>query len=189
MADAALIATFPRVTSILEATGLSDFSKIPNGDFYKERGSDIHMICQSIDSGEPDYWTGSELEGYAQAWLSFRQDTQFSPLEIELPVYHEQRRYRGTLDRLGTFGTSPDRVLLDIKGGFVADWVRLQTAAYAACLPDPEKIHRCGVQLKKNGKYVVSPEFKDYRGDSNTFFCLVATVHARTNYGKITPEE
>lgn len=187
--DAAVIATFPRVTWILEATGISDFSKIPNGDFYKQRGTDVHMATVDVDTAIPDYWTGTDLEGYVNAWKAFKEDTQFHPLLIESQVHHEQRQYRGTLDRVGTFGDSIDRVLLDIKAGIVADWVPLQTAAYAACLPEPQKIKRCGVQLKKDGRYVVSPEYKDYRSDSNTFFCLVATVHARTHYGKILQEE
>jgi hypothetical protein len=184
-----VIATFPRVTWILETTGISDFAKIPNGDFYKQRGADVHMITADIDNGRPDYWTGGDLEGYAKAWIAFKQDTQFNPLLVESPVHHEQRQYRGTLDRVGTFGSSSDRILLDIKAGIVADWVPLQTAAYASCLPEPQKIKRCGVQLKKDGHYAVSPEYKDYRRDSNTFFCLVATVHARTVYGKFIQEK
>lgn len=184
-----IIATWPRVTAILEAAGISDFSKIPDGDFYKQRGSDVHLICADIDSGIPDYWTGGDLEGYADAWKAFKQDTQFQPSMIEAPVFHPDRRYRGTLDRVGTFGDSTDRVLLDIKAGIVAGWVALQTAAYAACLPEPQKIRRCGVQLKKNGKYQTTGEYKDYRNDSNIFFCLVATINARTHYGRTIPEE
>ncbi len=186
---AAVIDTFPRVTWILETTGISDFSRIPNGDFYKQRGSEGHMVTADIDNGIPDYWTGSDLEGYAQAWMAFKEDTRFKPLLIESKVHHAQRRYRGTLDRIGVFGESPDRILLDLKMGIVADWVALQTAAYAACFPEPHKIKRAGVQLKKNGKYTISPEYKDYRNDSNTFFCLVATVHARTHYGRMIQEE
>lgn len=187
--DPNVIADWPRVTWILQAAGIADFSKIPNGEFYMQRGQDVHLICADIDSGIPDYWTGGDLEGYAKAWIAFKEDTGFRPSMIETPVNHPQRRYRGTLDRVGTFGDSPDRVLLDIKAGIVAAWVPLQTAAYAACLDEPAKIKRCGVQLKSNGRYVVSPEYKDYRTDSNTFFCLVASVHARGLYGKAIVED
>ena len=191
-------ALWPSVTFILETTGIADFSQIPNGDLYKQRGSDIHMICESIDLGEPDYWSDGELAGYAQAWEAFRRDTDFRPVLIETRVAHEQRRYKGRLDRAGYFGSGMDLVVLDLKGGIVAEWVRLQTAAYAACLPDlkkydpqlpdtflhPEKSKRCGVQLRKDGRYTISAEYKDYRADSNYFFSLVATVHGRSLYGK-----
>src|SRR4026207_565083 len=62
------ISSWPRVTRILEATGVADYSKIPNAEFYLSRGKDVHMICEDIDKGMPDYWTGGELAGYADAW-------------------------------------------------------------------------------------------------------------------------
>jgi hypothetical protein len=178
------LSTWPRVTFILETTGIADFSKIPNGDFYKQRGSDIHMICESIDRGEPDYWSDGDLAGYARAYLKFKEETKFKPKLIEHPVYHETRRYKGTLDRTGHFGDGP-LVLIDIKGGIVAEWVRLQTAAYAACLLQPETIPRHGLQLRKNGTFKLSEPYKDYRQDSNMFFSLVSSVHGRSLYGKI----
>lgn len=178
------IADWPRVTYILEATGVVDYSRIPNAEFYLSRGSDVHMIAADIDSELPDYWSDGDLAGYAAAWVKFKQETGFKPELIEHPVYHEGRRYKGTLDRLGKFGAGRDRVLLDIKSGIVADWVKLQTAAYAACLEKPETILRYGLQLKKDGNYKLSEPFKDYRTDSQYFFCLVSTLHGRTLYGK-----
>lgn len=183
--------SWPSVTGILKATGIADFSRLPNAELYLQRGSDVHMVCDSIDKEEPDYWTGTELEGYANAWKKFRLETEWRTLFIEARVLNPQRRYRGTLDRLGFFGQNTTRVLLDIKSGIVADWVKLQTAGYAACLEEPQTIQRCGVQLKKTGDYVLSAAYPDYRQDSNYFFSLVATVHGRTIYGKteILPEE
>lgn len=189
---------WPRVTRILEATGIADFSKIRNAEYYLQRGTDVHMIAASICKGEPDYWSGSELEGYAAAWQAFLADTQFRPILVEQPVFHEQRKYRGTLDYAGYFGGSADLVQLDVKSGIVADWVKLQTAAYTACLPDlrkvmpelpeacdhPAAVKRCGVQLMKTGRYKISAAYPDYRTDSNYFFSLVATIHGRSLYGK-----
>lgn len=183
------ITQWPRVTYILETTGIVDYSQIPNKAIYLTRGSDVHLITESIDRGEPDYWSDSDLSGYAKAWSQFRADTDFRPELIEHPVYHKVRRYKGRLDRLGRFGESKFRILLDIKSGIVADWVRLQLAAYAACFDRPEEIRRYGLQLKKDGTYRISEEFKDYRQDSNYFFSLVATVHGRSIYGKTTVED
>ncbi len=181
---------WPRVTHILKATGVADFTKIPNAEYYLQRGTDVHMICDSVDRNEPDYWTGGDLEGYAAAWIKFKENSGFVPRLIEGQVYNVQRMYRGTLDRFGHFDDDPDdRVLLDIKSGIVADWVALQTAAYAACLDSPQTIRRFGLQLKKDGTYRLSPEFKDYRRDSNYFFALVATIHGRTLYGRTELEE
>jgi hypothetical protein len=179
------IEKFPRVTEILKATGIADFAQIPNIEYYLQRGTDVHQICADIaQGGIPDYWTGSELEGYAVGFQSFLADTRFKPQLIEHSVHHPLRRYRGTMDYLGTFGDDPTLVLPDLKSGIVAEWVKLQTAAYASCLPNPEKIRRMGLQLKKNGTYALSPEYKDYRTDSQYFFSLVAAVHGRTLYGK-----
>lgn len=178
------IALWPHVTTILGATGIADFSKIRNADYYLQRGSDVHMVCESIDRGEPDYWTETDLEGYANAWKRFKDETCFTPELIEHPVYHEVRRYQGRLDRTGFFEGAERRCLLDMKSGIVADWVRLQTAAYSACLERPETIARYGLQLRKDGSYKLSQAFKDYRQDSNYFFSLVATVHGRTIYGR-----
>jgi hypothetical protein len=183
------ISDWPRVTEVLKATGIADFASIPNIEFYLQRGQDVHMICESIVKGEPDYWTGTELEGYAIAFQSFLADTKFRPDLVEHPVYHETRRYKGTLDLTGRMGDNDHPWLIDLKSGIVAEWVKLQTAAYASCLPSPDRIKRAGVQLKKTGKYVLSPEYKDYRTDSNYFFSLVATVHGRTLYGKTAVED
>lgn len=178
------VQAWPRVTAILQGTGIADFSSIPNAEFYLQRGSDVHMICASISKTEPDYWTGTDLEGYADAFRLFLNETNFRPTLIEQPVCNVQRQYRGTLDYAGQFGEQKDVVLLDVKSGIVAEWVRLQTAAYAACLPDAQKIRRLGLQLRNNGKYTLSPEYKDFRTDSSYFFSLVATIHGRTLYGK-----
>lgn len=174
---------FPRVTAILSATGLSDFSQIRNSEFYLERGSDIHLICADIDRGVPDYWSDSDLSGYASAWIEFKKQTGFQPDLIEEPVVNDIRRFRGTLDRTGTFPHIKNKILLDIKSGVIAKWVALQTAAYASCLPEPESFRRFGIALAGNGKYKLT-EFENYRSDSNYFFSLVATVHGRSIYGK-----
>jgi hypothetical protein len=178
------LSTWPRVTFILEATGIADYSKIPNAEFYLQRGSDVHMAAADVDHEIPDYWTGTDLEGYVNAWIKFKEETKFKAELIEHSVFNETRRYRGTLDRVGKFGDGRDRVLIDIKSGIAAEWVRLQTAAYAACLDRPETILRYGLQLKKDGTYKLSEPYKDYRQDSNVFFCLVSTLHGRTLYGK-----
>lgn len=187
------ISTWPRVTRILEATGVADYSKVPNAEFYKQRGREVHLLCADIDAGVPDYWSGDELEGFAKAWISFKKETGFTPTLIETPVHHPVRQYRGTLDRVGYFSAlqTQARILLDIKSGIVADWVRLQTAAYAACLEKPEEIQRYGLQLKKDGTFRISEVFKDYRSDSNAFFSLVSCYHVRAQYGRtiVTEDE
>jgi hypothetical protein len=177
------LSLWPRVTQILSATGVSDFSKIRNAEFYLQRGQDIHMITASIDANEPDYWTGTDLEGYAKAWINFRSETGFVPSLVEYPVYHEARQYKGTLDRTGKL-PKYKKVILDIKSGIVADWTALQLAAYESCLPDAGEYYRIGVSLSANGKFKIS-EFADYRRDSQMFFALVASVHARREYGQI----
>ncbi len=177
------ITSWPRVTQILQATGISDFSKIRNADFYLERGQDVHMICESIDKGEPDYWSDGDLAGYAQSYINFKTETGFIPELIEHPVYHDLRKYKGTLDRIGRFPAFKQKALGDIKSGIVAGWTALQTAAYTATQAEPESFKRFGLSLSGTGKYKLT-WFDNYRGDINYFFSLVATVHGRSIYGK-----
>jgi len=179
---------WPRVTQVLSETGICDFSKIPNAEFYLERGAEVHLICESMDRGEPDWWSDGELAGYAAAWAKFKEESGFVPTLIEYPVYNEKRMYKGTLDRTGKLGKDGPLVLLDIKSGIVGDWVALPTAAYAACLEDAASIRRFGLQLKGDGSYVAAPEFKNFTQDSNYFFALLAAVHARGLYGKTIVE-
>lgn len=177
------VENWPRVTQILQATGISNFSKIRNAEFYLERGQDVHLICADIDRGIPDYWSGSDLEGYAKAYILFKQESGFVPDLIEHPVYNDLRKYKGTLDRTGHFPAFKNKAIGDIKSGIVCAWVALQTAAYNACLPEPETYKRFGLSLAKNGKYKLT-WFENYRSDVNYFYSLVATVHGRSIYGK-----
>jgi hypothetical protein len=177
------ITAWPRVTQILQATGISDFSKIKNSEFYLERGSDVHLICQDIDKGVPDWWSDTDLAGYAQSYINFKAETGFIPDLIEHPVYHDIRKYKGTLDRTGRFAAFKGPNVVDIKSGIVAEWTALQTAGYTGCLTEPETYRRWGLSLSKTGKYKLT-EFKNYRSDINYFYSLVATVHGRSIYGK-----
>lgn len=178
------ITDWPRVTQVLSATGISDFSKIRNADFYLQRGQDIHLICESIDKGESDWWSDGDLAGYANAYQLFKKETGFIPELIEHPVFNEVRKYRGTLDRTGRFPNRKRKAIVDIKSGVVADWTRLQTIAYANCLPNPEEFERYGLSLAGNGKYKLTAPFDNDLADRNYFFSLVNAVHGRSIYGK-----
>ncbi len=176
------ISAWPRVTAVLQATGITDFSKIPNGPFYLERGGDVHLLCEDIDRGNPDWWSDGDLAGYAAAYQLFKTETGFVPDLIEHPVYNEKRRYKGTLDRTGKFPSRKLKALGDIKSGFVADWVRLQTAAYLDCIPEPDSYERFGLSLSKTGKYKLT-FFDNYIQDRNYFHSLVNAIHGRSIYG------
>jgi hypothetical protein len=185
-----VVAAWPSVTWILAQTGIVDYSGIRNADYYLERGADVHLIAESISKGETEWWAEGELSGFGQAWKQFLADTGFKVEFSEYAVFHPVRRYRGTLDVVGHFPREKNtRTLIDIKSGIVADWTALQTAAYAACLPEPEKIRRIGLQLKANGSFRVTSEYLNYRIDSSYFFSLVNTVHGRSLYGKTILEE
>lgn len=73
--------------------------------------------------------------------------THFKVTHSEERVYHEQLKYAGTLDVLGSWkGTS---WLIDLKSGAVPRSVGAQTAAYReACTAEPQR--RMALQLKPN---------------------------------------
>lgn len=155
--------TWPSVTTILADAGIVDFSavNVEVREKAMKRGSSVHWLLQLSDEGCLNYRTVPKaMRGYRQAWITWRERSGFVPLLIEQP-FISPHGYAGTPDRFGTFPNGTCAVV-DIKSGKgdVADWVRVQTAAYARWYQvdvlGPVKIpRRIGVQLHHDGTYRV----------------------------------
>jgi len=151
----------PSVSGILEATGISDFSFIPEADreWYFQRGTFVHLAMELLLQDRLNWDTvDSRIIGYVRAGEKFIKDTGFKAICIERPLYHPDFDFCGTPDVTGSFRDG--RVVLpDWKSGIVTEPVRYQTAAYAQLCMVNEiacPLERYGIQLKENGKYKMS---------------------------------
>lgn len=166
-----------RVTSILKATGISDFSeldKMPKAkrDYYMARGSGFHRLTEDIDNGiDSQFEYDPEVELYRPAYMKFLADTGFKPIEggIEMAVSNEALGFAGRLDRLGRFPSMlrPDLWVCDYKLTSSRPGTAIQTAFYAMGLPKEiapvfGDVGRCSVAFQKEGKYKMTI-YKDRR--------------------------
>jgi len=167
----------PSVTQILQAEGFINYDGIPEAirEFAMARGTAVHEACEYWDQDDLNIDDlDEELEGYLEAWKSFKKDRRFSPTEIEKPVYQEDYRYAGKLDRLGTL--DGDKAVVDIKTGKVQKWTGLQLAAYEyAETGFFGKLRRIAVELRSDGTYQPT-EFED-DGDHGVFLSAVTLYH------------
>ena len=90
----------------------------------RQIGTEVHERTQLIDMG-----CEVEGDGYSQAYIKFKTEMNFIPLEIELPVYSKSG-YAGTIDRVGTINNKLS--IVDLKTTQMIDlpYMGPQTAAY-----------------------------------------------------------
>lgn len=148
------------VTTILQEEGYI------NTRWYKEgaaeKGSRIHEATAAIDRGDLELsdFEGSGLEGYIEAWMLFKVDTDFRAETIEEAYWHRDLWYAGTIDRTGRW-QSDEPIVLDIKSGQHELWHGLQLAAYKKlAFAENQEPARRVVHLKENGKYSLSNKDK-----------------------------
>lgn len=163
----------PGVTDALQSVGFIDswwFSE----DATK-RGTHVHTATEYYDKGDldmdsvwPDYLP------YVEAYIKFKKDTGFEPLEIEKRFYNERWNYAGTLDRIGRLAGII--ALIDIKTGAHAFWWPIQLAGYALGVRvEYPKLARYSLRLRSDGTYTLSPPYIElYDFD---IFKSVMTIH------------
>jgi hypothetical protein len=127
----------PSVTQVLRASGLVDFSKIPEGVLAAAqlRGTKVHAAIhyyneQDLDVGE-FMGTFPAYAGYLQSWIALMESGRLKTCLCEHRVASRKHRYAGTIDWLGEFDGRG--ALLDFATGDPEDVAKdLQTAAYHA---------------------------------------------------------
>ncbi|HSS56265.1 MAG TPA: hypothetical protein VLK79_16585 [Gaiellales bacterium] len=163
----------PSVTQLLDDAGLTpDYKFISRQVLAHARARGIHVdaCCDLLDEGDLD-WASVHPEAvpYVEAWACFCADYGYEPAAGQVPLYHPQYGYAGTADSIGTLNGS--WVVVERKATTkMAATYGLQTAGYAQpglwVAPrgggrlEPVNWHapaRLGVQLKRDGSYVVVP--------------------------------
>jgi hypothetical protein len=166
----------PSVTTIIAAAGLIDDSHFTEES--RERGKAVHAASHYLDEGDLDLSTVlGEHRPYLDAWVKFRNQTEFEPDRIEHRVYHSIYGYCGTLDRTGRFGDR-STAILDIKTGLEAAWHAIQIGAYSYALEQEgvkaNSFRKMTVMLRRDGTFKVKEyPASEYRDNWNTFLsCL-----------------
>lgn len=173
----------PSVTQILEGVGIIDYSHIPSStrEMALERGRIVHRVTQLDDEGDLDESTVDEaIVPYLGSWRRFRADTGFVPNEVERRGHHQRFRYAGTRDRVGPMNGAA--WLVDIKTNDAPEWVRMQTAAYAAFDPEPRRFKRVCVELKATGKVpyrIIERKGSEFGEDFNDFLAALRVWQLR----------
>ena len=139
---------YPGVTTVIGDV----YGRYPYPEGSAERGHHVHLATQLFDEDDLDETTlDPVVSGYLDGWKLFRDEMAFVPTQIEMFVHNPTYGYCGTLDRIGTM--QGKLYLLDIKSGVKEWWHRIQSAAYALCLPPDTIFKRASVYLSAEGKY------------------------------------
>lgn len=151
----------PSVTQILQSTGLVCYDHIPEAilEHKAEIGTAAHAACHYFDEGDLDLNSvHSEVLGYLQAWILFREQTGFVPRLMEqrgIAILNGMP-YGYTLDREGEFQERETVFEIKCTAGVEISWGP-QMAAYetALRLEDKKARRRVAVHLRKDGTYAL----------------------------------
>jgi len=183
----------PSVTQILRASGLIDFTGIPESilEAARVRGTIVHQAIALFNEGDLDLEQFAvdfpEYLPYLAAWQDFCRQRHFTALLTECRIASRRYQVAGTLDCLGELDGEP--VLLDFATGNPADTAKdLQTSGYFVLAlewaeyadADPRLkafftrhtlLRRYGVRLEKTGAFSLHPYTNP--SDMRQFLALV----------------
>ena len=163
---------YPGVTQILKDCGLIDITWYTQETAMK--GTYVHECLKLLDENVPLVMLdiGSDIEGYIDAYLQFKKDTDYKILQIERPYIDKDLRFAGTPDRICAINGAD--CILDIKTGTKQEWHGLQLSGYKFLLGEGSFLLRA-LYLNNNGKYKLE-SYKDleYR---NIFISALSIYH------------
>lgn len=159
------------VTEIIAGAGLIDSRHF--SEESRIRGTYVHRATEMVDKGTLD-WTvlDSMLLPYCTAYQKFVEDLRPEIIHSEMPNYHPDYLYAGTLDRVVIFGKCA--AVLDIKTGAPNPAVDLQLAAYRA-MARPGVGKSFALYLRGDSTYRLV-ESKDHRRNLTTFLAALTVV-------------
>lgn len=149
--------TLPSVSEVTRFISREIYGDIGqfNLDRAAERGTAVHKATEVLDKyGKVEI--SEDIEPYIKAYVAFRHEHECEWKYIERQSYEPEKRYAGTIDRLGTLDGAC--TLLDIKT--TANISKRHRTLYSVCLtlyrrmfPEDDVQQLMILQLKKDGTY------------------------------------
>ncbi len=189
----------PSVTGILKASGLIDFSGIPDSilEAARFRGTTVHQAIALFNEQDLDIEQFGldfpDFVGYVEGWITFCRQRNFLSVLNEHRIASRRYQVAGTLDCLGIL--DGQAVLLDYATGDPADVCKwLQTAAYEVLArewagDDPALadffgryalVKRYAVALRRDGTFRLEAYWAP--GDAREFLALVTARQIVAKY-------
>lgn len=179
---------YPSVSEILRFISHEEYSDVNQYilDNAAQRGTIVHKATESIDkfgSVEID----DEYVGYLQAYISFLKDHTVKWQEIERAMYHPDKQYAGTIDRVGEVDGELSLVDIKTNSAIKKALVKAQVNGYedmriANRLVPCEKLY-C-LQLLQDGRYRLYETAKDMT-EFNACLALHRALEAKHRRGRI----
>ena len=177
----------PSVTQCLNATGLISFAHVAPDILRRKQqlGTLVHRVTELYDKGEDlaSYEIPDSVWEYVNGYLTFRNDTGFTPTIIEAQSLGE---VHGMF-----FGMQPDRVgpihgqdhILELKcGSQVSPAWAIQLAGYGTGLYGPRPtLPRVALQLGSQFPRGYHLHPFDIPSDYQTWFCSLALTSWQNN--------
>lgn len=189
---------WPGVTSVLERSGLVNFSRVPEHIRTEAllRGSRVHRAVQFLVENDLDESSVDDADrGYLEAARSFLTDARLVRLAAERRVAHRVHRYAGTADLLAWWDSQP--AVIDWKSSINLDALAtdIQLAAYVEALREDiplewfgcakeSYVARIGVSLRKDGSYRV--QVYDDPRDFSVFLAALTVANEQRRRRKST---
>lgn len=176
---------YPRVTEILQAVGIIDYSKVPLDklEFARTRGSAVHKACQLYDAGMLNMNSiDPRILPYLEGWKEYRKKSACEIICAEQPVFSHRFHYRGTLDRV--IRDKHGLAVIEIKTTYTLHKAAgLQLAAYQTAYREGNSttglLRRSAVLLQESGEFKIV-EYTE-PGDFNVFLSALNIVNWRKN--------
>lgn len=157
------------VTGILVDSGLVDAKWFT--EFGRDRGSAVHKAIHYHELDDLDESTLDDtVRPFFEAYLKFKAEYQWQPIENELQVWSERHEYAGTLDSYGK--AAGTRAIADYKTGQLTPAVGVQLTGYSLALAECRGIvctKLLGVRLVGDGTYRI----QQYKLDPTTFYAAL----------------
>lgn len=148
--DGETLPSVSELTRFLSREIYSDVSQF-RLDRAAERGAKVHRLTEALDKyGEAE--AQPDVLPYLQAYVKFRREHTVTWEQIERAMYHPDRLYAGTIDRLGM--VDGKRCIVDIKTSsqIKKPLYTAQLNLYRLMLPEPVEALYI-LHLKPDGSY------------------------------------
>lgn len=161
----------PSVTQSMALAGLDPYARVPRRYLVRAAaiGTAVHQATHFLDEGDLDLDSlDPAIVGYVLAWQRFKQEKDFSPIEIERRGIsigeNGELPFGYCLDRIGVLAGK--ETLVDLKtpkkiSAFMELCYGVQTAGY--CRGSNFDGARASVQLREDGTYKLIPHANDAR--------------------------